>query len=64
MTIPVRIYCVKGGTNDVSLDIYPQMRKKVVFSPPHFFFDYKNVALFVLVAGILPLVFLTSVLCS
>ena len=25
-------------------DIYPRMRKKVVFSHPHFSFDYKNVA--------------------
>ena len=30
------------------IDIYPRMRKKVVLSPPYFFFDYKNVALFVL----------------
>lgn len=28
--------------NGVSLDIYPQTRKKVIFSPAHFFFDYKN----------------------
>lgn len=47
MTAPVRPYRVKGGPNDVSLDIYPNVRKKVVY-PPHFFLDYTNVALFVL----------------
>ena len=47
MTVPVRTYMVKGRTNDVSLDIYTRMRKKMVFFPPHFFFDYKNVAPFV-----------------
>ena len=30
------------------IDIYPRMRKKVVLFPPYFFFDYKNLALFVL----------------
>ena len=53
MTVPVRPYRVKGGTNDVSLDMYPKMRKKVVFSPPHFFFDYKSVAVLVL-GAVLP----------
>lgn len=48
MTVPVRPQRVKGGTNDVSLDIYPNVRKEVVYSPPHCFLDYKNVALFVL----------------
>ena len=48
MTVLVRPYRVKGGTNDVSLDVYPKMRKKVVLSPPHLFFDYKNVDFFVL----------------
>ena len=33
--------------------MYPKMRKKLVFSPPHFFFDYKNVAQFVL-GAVLP----------
>ena len=47
MTVPARPYRVKGRTNDVSLGIYSKMRKKVVFSPPHFCFDYKNEALFV-----------------
>ena len=41
MTVPVEPYRVKGETNDVSLDVYPKMRKKVVFSPPYFFLDYK-----------------------
>ena len=48
MPVLVRPYRVKGGTNHVNLDVYLKMRKKVIFSPPHFFFDYKNVALFVL----------------
>ena len=52
MTVPVRPYRVKGGTNNVSLDVCPRMRKKVVFSHPHFLFDYKNVALFVLRAAL------------
>ena len=47
MIVPVRPYRVKGGTTDVSLNVYPRMRK-VVFFPPQFFFDYKNVVLFVL----------------
>ena len=47
MTVPVKPYRVKGGTNDVNLAVYPRMRKKVVFSLPHFFFGYKIVALFV-----------------
>ena len=37
MSVPVRPYRVKGGTNDVSLDVYPRMMKKVVFSPTQFF---------------------------
>ena len=45
MTILVRPYWDKGGTNDVSLDIWPQKRKSVVFYPSHFFYDYKNAAL-------------------
>ena len=49
----VRRYRVKGGTNDVSLNVYPKMRKKVVFSPPRFSFGYKNVVLFVL-GAVLP----------
>ena len=48
MTVLGRPYRAKGGTNDINLAIYPRMRKKVVFSPPHFFFHYKNVGLFVL----------------
>ena len=52
MTVLVRPYRAKGGTNDVSLDVYPKMRMKVVFSPPHSFFDYKSVALFVLGAAL------------
>ena len=48
MTVLVRRYRVKGGTNDVSLDIYPRVRKKMIFSPPYFCFDNKYVALFVL----------------
>ena len=32
MTIPIRPYRVKGGTSDLSLDVYPKLRKKVVFS--------------------------------
>ena len=54
MTVLVKPYRAKGGTNDVSLDICPRMRKKVVFSPPHFFFDYKSMALSVLGAVALP----------
>ena len=40
MRVPVKSYSVKGGINDVSLDVCPRMRKKVVF-PSHFSFDYK-----------------------
>ena len=39
-----------GGNDDWSL--MSRMRKKVVFSPPCFFFDYKNVALIVLRAAL------------
>lgn len=46
MTVLVTPY--KGGTNDASLVIYPKMRKKWPSPLPIFFFDYKNVALFVL----------------
>ena len=48
MTVLVRLFSDKGGTNDASLNGYLKMRKKEVFSPSHIFFDYKNVALFVL----------------
>ena len=48
MTAPVRPYRVTGGTNDVSLDVCPRMRKKVVFSPAHFFLEDKDVDLLVL----------------
>ena len=51
MTFPVRPYRVKGGTNEVSLDIYPRMRK-VIFFPVHFFLDNKNIALLVLRAAL------------
>lgn len=47
MTVPVRLYWVKGGTYDVSFDVYPKMRKKMIVSP-HLFFNYKNVTLFIL----------------
>ena len=46
MRVPVKSYSVKGGTNDVSLDVCPRMRKKVVFSPSHFSFDYKVLFLY------------------
>ena len=36
MTVPVKSYRAKGGTNDVSLDICPMMRKQVIFSLPLF----------------------------
>lgn len=49
MTVLVTPY--KGGTNDASLVIYPKMRKKWPSPLPIFFFDYKNVALFVLEAS-------------
>lgn len=39
MAVLFRLYRIKGGTNHVSLDIYPGMKKKVVFSPSHFFLD-------------------------
>ena len=39
-------------TKDLSLELYPKIRK-VVYSTPHFFFDYKNIALFVL-SAVLP----------
>ena len=48
MSVPVRPLRIIEGTSDVILDIYPKMRENVIFSPTHFFFDYKNVALFVL----------------
>ena len=57
MTVLVRPYWVRGGTNDVSLDICPRMKKKMVFSFSYFFFDLKNMVLFAC-----SLVFLTSVL--
>ena len=59
MTVPVKPFKVKGGTEGVSLDVYPKMRKKVVFTPPHFFFNSNNVALFVLWA----VAFLCQLLC-
>ena len=40
MAFPGSPYKVKGGTNDINLDSYPKMRRKVVLSPPHFF-EYK-----------------------
>lgn len=47
MTVSVGPYRVRGGTSsDVSLDVYPERRKKVVFSSTHFSNDYKKVALF------------------
>ena len=48
MTVPVRLCIVKGETNDVNFDMHSKMKMKVVFSPPCFFFDYKNIALCVL----------------
>ena len=65
MTVLFRPYRIKGGTNHVSLDIYPGMKKKVVFSPPHFFLGYKNAALVVLRAALpcLLIVCLTNILC-
>ena len=48
MTVPVRLCRVKGETNDVNFDMHSKMKMKVVFSPPCFFFDYKNIALCVL----------------
>ena len=48
MTVLVKSSRAKGGTNDVGLDVYSKVRKKVAFFPPCFFFDYKNVALFIL----------------
>ena len=36
MTVPVESYRAKGGTNDISLDICPVMRKKVILSLPLF----------------------------
>ena len=44
MTVLITPYRVKGGTNDAGLDVYAKMRKKLVFSPPHIFFDYTNVS--------------------
>ena len=49
----VKPYRVNGGTDDVCLDVYPKMRKKVIFFPPDIFFDYKNVPFFVLRAVLL-----------
>ena len=45
---------VEVGTNDVSPDAGPRMGK-VVFSPPHFSFDYKNAALLNSSQGCAPL---------
>ena len=42
MTVRDRPYRVKGGTNDVHLDVCPKM-KKVVFPPLHFFLIIKHV---------------------
>ena len=42
LTVPVRPHRVKGGTNDVSLDVYLKMRKKVAFSPPSVFLIIKH----------------------
>ena len=64
MTTLIKPHRVKEGTNDVSFDIYLKMRKKF-FSLLRFFFDYKNVALFVLRAAVFfasLLVSLTSIL--
>ena len=63
MIIPVRPYGVKGGINDSSLDIYTRLRKKVIFSLPNSFFDYKNVSPSVLGPALLacPLVSLRSI---
>ena len=41
MTVPVKSYRAKGGTNDVSLDICPMMRKQVIFSLPLFLWFQK-----------------------
>ena len=65
MIVLVKPYRSKGRTNDGRLNNYPKLRKKVVVSPPHLFFDYKNVPLFALGAAAFfasPLVFFTSVL--
>ena len=50
-TAPVRPYRNKGETNYVSLNVY-FWGKKMVFFTPHFFFNYKNAALFVLRAAL------------
>ena len=42
MTVLIKPYKVKGGATDVSLDVCPRMRKKVVFSPPHVFCFFLN----------------------
>jgi len=44
VTVLVRSYRVKGETNDVNLDVYPKMRKMVVFSSAHFSLGYENTA--------------------
>lgn len=64
MTVPARLCRVKGETNYVSFDTHSKMKMKVVFSPPYFFFGYKNVALCVLRA-VLPCLptMLISILC-
>jgi len=62
---PVRPNGIREGTNDVSHDVYPRIRKKMVFSSLPFFFDYKNATLFVLSLHSLAclLVPFTSILC-
>ena len=37
-------YETEGEINDLILDVCSRMRKNMVFFPPHFFFDYTNVA--------------------
>ena len=37
-------YETEGEINDLILDVCSRMRRNTVFSPPHFFFDYTNVA--------------------
>ena len=53
MTVLVRPYGVKGETNDVNLDAYQRMRKKVIF-PPHVSFDEKKNAAFLVLGTVFP----------
>ena len=44
MNVLVRPHRVERGTNDVSLNVCPKMRKMVVFSSAHFSSSYENAA--------------------